>query len=445
MELRKKGIEQVFRDELHSFSPAPPKRVWDSIENELNDRKKKRAIPLIYSIAASIVLLVGLGSLMFGIFKFSMDPAPIPPASKQVALKTEKSALPSDSNNIERAVASERMPTTKKPQRKRKSFTNSPIVPLLAASSETEMHVVREDPMVLVKKRRIEASLEMDLIDEVQIQPVQPSNEQIIYANNLLAENYNTDAPIGRWELGGQAGPQYSYRDLSVSSTSAFTEEAYNANEKGVVSYAGGIHVTMRASKRLAIQSGVYYSKIGQSKNADFAYYRGGQDYSPNLNANAPGVKLLNSTGNIENLPVHKAQDGVLDYVDPSLPTQEYALASDNVEISQYFEYLEVPLTLRYKVIDKKIGLDLIGGLSTNFLIGNNVFVDDDNVGSTEGISEINYSSTFGIGLNYPLTSKLRLNMEPTFKYYLNSINQNQDVQVRPYTIGIMTGVSYSF
>ncbi|NJK84924.1 MAG: hypothetical protein HC906_02045 [Bacteroidales bacterium] len=40
--------------------------------------------------------------------------------------------------------------------------------------------------------------------------------------------------------------------------------------------------------------------------------------------------------------------------------------------IVQYFEYLEIPLNVRYKLIDGKIDFTLIGGVSSNFLVNNN-------------------------------------------------------------------------
>ena len=50
-----------------------------------------------------------------------------------------------------------------------------------------------------------------------------------------------------------------------------------------------------------------------------------------------------------------------------------------------------------------------------------------------------------GLGFEYPFASSLSISVEPTFRYYLNSIYNNDSYNVRPYSFGIMTGVSYSF
>jgi hypothetical protein len=108
-----------------------------------------------------------------------------------------------------------------------------------------------------------------------------------------------------------------------------------------------------------------------------------------------------------------------------------------------------VPLYIKYKVIDKKIDFKVIGGLSTNFLIGNNTYLNEDDrqsqSGKTDNINKINYSSTVGVGIEYPIVSQFVFTVEPLFKYYLNPINTNPEVNVYPYSVGILTGINYQF
>ncbi len=44
-------------------------------------------------------------------------------------------------------------------------------------------------------------------------------------------------------------------------------------------------------------------------------------------------------------------------------------------------------------------------------------------IGETKDIRPVNYTSLMGLGLEYSITDRLHVNVEPTFRYYLNSVN----------------------
>jgi len=106
-------------------------------------------------------------------------------------------------------------------------------------------------------------------------------------------------------------------------------------------------------------------------------------------------------------------------------------------------------MILRYKLIDRKLGFNLLGGMSTNFLVGSNVYFQEDGtkekIGKTTDIKTVNYSSIIGFGVDYAISKRLNINFEPTFRYYLNSINISSSINSHPYSMGIFTGISYYF
>ena len=118
-------------------------------------------------------------------------------------------------------------------------------------------------------------------------------------------------------------------------------------------------------------------------------------------------------------------------------------------EFSQVFQFVEVPLYLRYSVLDKRFGIEIMGGLNAGMVVGNAAYINNEygkqNIGSTEDISTMNLSGTVGVGMNYALGKQFSLALEPRLNYYLNSINSNPDVDFRPYRVGIFTGVYYEF
>ena len=117
--------------------------------------------------------------------------------------------------------------------------------------------------------------------------------------------------------------------------------------------------------------------------------------------------------------------------------------------IEQHLDYLELPFNLRYTVIDRSFELQLVGGLSTNFLVNNYVTMETSSgkqeIGYLTNIRSVNYSGNAGLGLIYHLGSKLNLMIEPRFRYFLNSINDSTLPSTRPYSLGLYTSINFTF
>jgi hypothetical protein len=65
-------------------------------------------------------------------------------------------------------------------------------------------------------------------------------------------------------------------------------------------------------------------------------------------------------------------------------------------------------------------------------------------LGEASNINSTSYSANFGLGLNYNVSEKIKINLEPTFKYQINTF-RNTSGDFQPYFIGIYTGLSYKF
>jgi opacity protein-like surface antigen len=82
-------------------------------------------------------------------------------------------------------------------------------------------------------------------------------------------------------------------------------------------------------------------------------------------------------------------------------------------------------------------------------LVGNTAFASVNGVkysiGKTEGLSPVNFSSSFGLGLEYNLSEKISLDIEPTLRYYLSPMGEQSGSSTRPYSFGVFSGLSYKF
>jgi hypothetical protein len=298
--------------------------------------------------------------------------------------------------------------------------------------------------------------------------PYQESETNLILHQNLAmmetAEGEQND--YKSWMVGGQFAPLYSYRNLNAVNSDYMNSKdikALNNTEKGVMAYAGGIAIAFAPSRRLSVQSGVYYSKYGQEKtDLEPVAYNRNEYLADNVPESNIQVTISNSTGVITNEAYTDAkmnnsntmtQQGLKQWGVVNLPDNagvaDGSPEPENLTAFQYFEYLEVPLTLRYKVIDRKLDFSLFGGVSTNFLAGNSVKISDNNniydFGETADITKVNYSGSVGIGLEYPIITNLLINLEPKFRYYLNPIYKSGDLNVFPYSVGVFAGISYVF
>ena len=75
-------------------------------------------------------------------------------------------------------------------------------------------------------------------------------------------------------------------------------------------------------------------------------------------------------------------------------------------------------------------------------LVNNSVYTMVDGgkypVGKTEGLNFYN-EQFIGMGMEYNFSKKLSLNLEPTFRYYLNPFNTCR-ILIHPYSFGVFSG-----
>ena len=290
------------------------------------------------------------------------------------------------------------------------------------------------------------------------------SETDLIALNNILmmkAEEEGQHNP-NDWILGGQVAPLYSYRNLSSDYLSDKEIRELNNSENGIMAYSGGIALAFAPGKRISVQSGIFYSKYGQEKtDLEMIAYNQNQYSDKEDLRGGLEMAITNSTGTITD-QVYKnnemanvyfisrpdAEKDIMYLPNTSALSNSVESAEDLTAI-QYFEYFEVPLNVRYKIVDRKLDFNLMGGISTNFLFGNTVKIDNNgdkyDYGSTDNITRINYCSSFGFGFEYPVFSKVLVNLEPRFRYYLNPLDKNANIDVHPYSMGIFAGISFVF
>ena len=234
-----------------------------------------------------------------------------------------------------------------------------------------------------------------------------------------------------KWAISTNASPVY-FNSLAEGSS---IDSRFLSNQKSfnnTLSYGVGINYNI--TQKLSIKTGVNNLKIDYNTN-DIAFY---QDVSAIPLEN---VKT-NSAGKMINIESKLQENGEFVSV-LGTPLVKY-----DGSLNQEIGFVEVPVELSYKLLDKKFGIEVIGGLSTLFLSENKVSLvsngQEMNIGSANNLNNIHFSSNVGLGFKYSFWKNFNANFQPMFKYQINTFNQNSG-NFKPYFIGLYSGISFSF
>ncbi|MFA4829951.1 MAG: outer membrane beta-barrel protein [Thermodesulfovibrionales bacterium] len=441
MDKRGANIDIVFRNGLEDYEVLPPQEVWDNIHPVV--KRKRRPFILLRAAALIAVVL----SMSFLAYRWSREVS-TGHESTVVALNVETTS-PVISPDIIRTI-----PVTGKENKviqgsqktKIKStqdLTNTPddennISPAVGYLQVPNSLSASETP--LLHGPRL-VTLNSPQNKTFQIEEIK---EQYLPENNAVK---GTD----RWSIAAMASPTYYSR---FNSGNDELSKQLMASEENLISYSGGVAFSYKINKRFSIQSGLYYSSVGQMVDGINSF--GGFQKYGNTAKGDPNFKVLTTNGTVRtnNADVFLLSNGPVERITTNYTNDVFDPIKANLlylnnTLRQNFSYLELPIVLRYKFVDKKIDLNLIGGVSYNMLVNNSVYTMVDGgkypIGDTEGLNLLTVSSSLGMGMEYSFSDKLSLNLEPTFRYYLNPFNEMTGSKIHPYSFGIFSGVSYKF
>ena len=255
---------------------------------------------------------------------------------------------------------------------------------------------------------------------------------------NKKEEKLKQESKLNRWQLTSNVTPIF----LGSTSNGSPIDSTFANNSKSYNTGVGfGIGVSYAVSKKLTVRTGL--NKFNMSYNTnDIVYFAGMESRSlKNINPSASG-SMIQVQDDLINSPTGVTSETSF------LPFEESFVQKNKGYINQEMGYLEMPVEMTYALLDKKFGIKIIGGFSTLFLQDNSVSVISDNrstfLGEANNLNNIHFSTNFGIGLKYGFMKSFEFNVEPTFKYQLNTFSSDAG-NFKPYLFGIYSGISYKF
>lgn len=448
----RKHIDRLYQEKFKDFEAAPREAVWNNISSKLQEKKRKKsAFPLWYRLAGVAAVLALLFNYASGLFKTSSS---ITNTSSVTTTEQQRNfgdlTLVSNTYNenmLRSSIILQALILDTADKQEREAFEasrnssstgkaglNSPVSRSQRQNSLTQTYfkpITSSFPVLSALSYQ-----EMNMEKEMEETPL---NKDIplptLKKTSLTEEAEEKPAPDKRLRVSTVAAPVYFD---NLGDGSAIDARFANNNSGGEISMAYGINFAYKISDKIKIRSGI--SKVDLSYNT--------KDIAFTATVNPSALSGIDYRGEIPKYRIENTTSRPFGNITASSEFNRSSLASPAAGyLNQKLGFIEVPVELEFAIIDKRVGLNLIGGGSTLFLDQNMISLNSSNfstdLGAANNLNSVSFSTNVGVGVDYEITPQFQLNLEPIFKYQINTYNDNNDLN--PYYFGIYTGFSFKF
>jgi hypothetical protein len=477
----KKNIDRLFQERFKDFEPEPGKQVWVDIQAVLKEKEDRKVVPFwIKSSGIAAAFFLGF----FALNTYTNNQIEIKNGAVIEANDLKNSIDGKDStfdktknnlnplkaktipqvivNTIETAKTNEKNSTSpdrfkinsnqKKNQSnsvvyfkknnsplKPKTANNDPIKPAAATATNNEtaknqLYESNQQHQIMEKSTLIEKQNATITLLDTKKQPSSTTEapnelEEILKKKNGAEKEVVVLNQKNKWQITPNIAAVY----LNSNSGGSAIDPQFSENQKtGDNSLSFGIGVNYAVSKKIALRSGINRLSLGYNTNN--VVYSAGL-----VNNNLTNIKY--SSKALIEIKNKSDLNGLTSFEKDLQKTNTGA-------INQKMGYYEIPLEVSYAVLDKKFGINLIGGVSTLFLSQNKIALvsSETNVrlGEANNLNPIHFSTNVGLGFKYQIIKSFQVNVEPMIKYQLNAFTKNSG-DFTPVFIGLYSGISYSF
>lgn len=418
----RKNIDRLYQEKFKDFEATPNEVVWRSISAKLREKEQKKPFvsPLwsrMAGIAAVLAIILLIGDWIF-------------PSQTRSSIANEEVNENFGDSNFIIAETNEVIPIEE-------TTVKKPVLNVVKTKNSTPPSTTEQESSLLsstLKRKKISPSRNHLASTSLVVIPNEESSQKKKSLFEEIAEQeqkITSTSSRGSFEVKTHAAPIY-YGNFGKGN---FLDPQFNNNSsEGELTYSYGINIAYTISEKIKIRSGV--NKVNMSYNtSDIAYQAmaGPVDIS-SVAYTQTEVQMSDGSArsSLSKQPVANSRS--VGNVNSGL-------------LNQKMGFIEVPVELEYNLIDKKFELNIIGGASTLFLDENRVSLNSGNVsaiGKAKNLNEISFSTNIGLGLDYNLSEKFKLNFEPMLKYQLNTFSSPSS-ENQPYYLGIYSGFSFKF
>jgi len=454
-----KNIDRLFQEKFKDYEVFPEPNVWKGIENELTEKKKRRIIPLWLRFAGAAAILLLLVPVGYQFYNNSETNTDIQDTNiitntdnNDNVIKENKSSddvIDSDDKskdeNLKQIQVEKRLITTTQQTNSKNTTRKNTNIDQQNASANNS---VKNNEALVSQQKAVEIK-ESKVINKLQITEQEEDSQETKIAvsenieeeknkkDNLLEEieKQNTLENIAevndkKWSIGSTIGPVYLN---SSSKGSPIDPSLANNNKSSNNSISYGLKVNYKISDKFSLQSGI--------QNVDLGYS------TQNVSVIVSSALLDQSKTNI-NSDLGATIEASSTVSQNSETFSQRSPFDSNGSLDQSYSYVEVPLEAKYALVQKKLGVNLVGGFSTYFLYDNDIsttsFGKKTSLGEASNLNDLNFSGNVGLDVNYNLSPNLFINASPMLKYQLNTFSENSG-GFKPYFFGVYAGLNFRF
>lgn len=500
----KKHIDRIFKEKLKNFEAVPDDAIWENIHQQLHeDKRKRRIVPLwwkVAGVAAVLALLFTLATKFItqnaidpigngvNVVNTNNDTNENPDANgndlkhslkdadatktantsnpngviqntptEQVVKITVGTATASNGENRFATNAKNENGNSVVSKNHRSKNQNNGDVTIskvekenaVADGSKTDMNALSdikttENQNIKNTSKQIVNPIEnqnnVAVTDAFEkLEDILTKEEETIEDAIAKVEEANSNDDVmekqpNRWNVSPNVSPIYFG---SLGKGSSLDEQFINNTKEGAVTMSYGIGGSYAVNTRLKIRAGINKVAMEHATNDVLVFNSidqssGAKGTISNLSANANGQHMT-----------YLSEENLNKDATPVIMN-----STPNSTISQRLGFVEIPLEVEYALVNKKLAVNAIGGFSALIADRNEIYAVSGGqemlIGEANNINAMSYSANLGLGVNYNISEKIKLNVEPTFKYQINTFSKSAG-DFRPYFIGVYTGFSYKF
>lgn len=461
MENNKKNIDKLFHKVLVDHEEEIPSYIWNNINNELKEKKRKKTVMIIRGIAALLAILLAFTAGY--IFTSYYSAEKVAENEIQITDITDNARKLNDSKtnfNKNKKITKSKQVNEKKQDVAEKQDINNNI-PLAGNDMLTgiaDKYTILENDTN--NTALVENILPITTIVPDSMQPISPLRD----SKPILREI--REKTSGNWSLGARYSPLYlnkriffsdSETDLAYESgtknTASSSSASSTSSSSSIMAYSSGVNSKYKIRKRWGIQSGIFYTQKKQIDDNDYLNTTSSwNSYTYSQTVAGTAVAFDDAANEAINETISNNTDSD-DYSNAPLNAIESPRSTLSVknQAIQDYEYIDVPLLIHYTLIDRKMDVNIIYGINTGFLIVNKATVESSEIdeilweGEVSNVSKFNCSASIGIGMEYSVYKKFSVVFEPCFHYLLTQNGSSDLISVYPCSFAVFTGFNYRF
>lgn len=476
-------LDRQWEDAFKDAEMAPSEGVWDKIDSALSKEEagyfRKRAF--LFKLLAAASITFALGVSLFSINYYLDNNA------NQVAIQNDEYnnnldllnietelALENNAENSDQKITDNQVPEESisesvflaEAENKEVKFVKAESKVNVLLSNENEIpsdkivypnHAREYLSLNEIRGQGINMSSSEEMIyeiDHIYLIPIMPKGSSKMKREKesgvfLAGLDFSTGIFDPNFQVGGassnfaSASSGYSSRGSAVyadAQVESINDQlvSFNTMNKSFaivrssgkkpepkIAFSYGANLGFKLTRRIVVQTGIAYRRA-------------------NTTATTTGyIEEANSDSRIPIIATYQYQLDGLATVNPISETT----------LNNQFEFLSIPLRLGYVLMDRKVNVSLMAGISSEFYLGNNI-KDSSNYLETLSISpgeaspykSFYFNGSLGTMLGYSFAKNYAVTVEPSYRFALNSLTKDDFYLTSlPSSFMLSFGVLYNF